>query len=460
MKPKKTKKPVLPEIYAVKKEKNSILLSRKEFLGTIGTLGAGLALAPTELFADKIMDDGALASIFKAHSNSICSICFSSDGKMLATSGRDETIKLWSIPDGRIINKVDGAANSSICFSCDNQTLFTGNSNKTIKQWSVIDGTLAETLNYHNFEITAMVCGNDERYIISGDKKTLCFYSKDKVLKKIPVSWGIQSLAISSDKKILAVGSYYDVKIVSTVDLKKIRKIKTSLPIKALALSPDGKLVAIVQENMIKIYSVYSKTISIIHCESYTGINCLSFSPDGKIIASGSSENKILLWSVSEKSLLKTLDGHDNYINSIVFSNDGTSLVSGDNHGVVRLWTMPDATPVFVLFDPAIIEETNARKVRQMGPEIITLPCGTPIPEGSYCICDCIASSRSYPGSGTICTCDTIMVPAGTALNAGWICICDTISVGTYTAPATYYSPSYKSNTYYYTTYSTYWYPN
>ncbi|WP_414587009.1 eIF2A-related protein [Scytonema sp. PCC 10023] len=62
----------------------------------------------------------------------------------------------------------------------------------------------------------------------------------------------------------------------------------------------------------------------------------VSFSPDGKIIASGSNDKTIKLWSQDGK-LLKTLEGDSDIISSIIFSPDGSKIASASD--VIKLWS-------------------------------------------------------------------------------------------------------------------------
>ena len=58
-------------------------------------------------------------------------------------------------------------------------------------------------------------------------------------------------------------------------------------------------------------------------------VHSVAFSPDGQILASGSIDNTVRLWLVSDGTLLRTLEGHTGSVLSVAFSPDGQTLASG-----------------------------------------------------------------------------------------------------------------------------------
>ncbi|KAH8696020.1 hypothetical protein BGW36DRAFT_407989 [Talaromyces proteolyticus] len=67
-------------------------------------------------------------------------------------------------------------------------------------------------------------------------------------------------------------------------------------------------------------------------------VACVVFSPDFRLVASGSDDWTIKLWDISTGVLQQTLEGHSNTIRSIVFAPDGRSVVSGSTDKTIKLW--------------------------------------------------------------------------------------------------------------------------
>jgi WD40 repeat protein len=69
-------------------------------------------------------------------------------------------------------------------------------------------------------------------------------------------------------------------------------------------------------------------------------VNCLAFSPDGKTLASGSSDATIKLWDVATGKEQATLKGHKAGVICVAFSPDGKTLASGSNRDdtTIKLW--------------------------------------------------------------------------------------------------------------------------
>ena len=83
-----------------------------------------------------------------------------------------------------------------------------------------------------------------------------------------------------------------------------------------------------------------SQEIEVITQEKILGIiTILSYSPDGSLIASGSSkDNSIKIWDLNSGKIIGKLEGHEGATTALQFSKDGTQLVSSSKDMHLFLW--------------------------------------------------------------------------------------------------------------------------
>ena len=64
----------------------------------------------------------------------------------------------------------------------------------------------------------------------------------------------------------------------------------------------------------------------------------VAFSPDGKLLASASSDKTVKLWDAQWGAVLQTLTGHLDDVTAVTFSPDSKQLASASSDKTVNLW--------------------------------------------------------------------------------------------------------------------------
>lgn len=74
--------------------------------------------------------------------------------------------------------------------------------------------------------------------------------------------------------------------------------------------------------------------------------NCVTFSPDGQLLAAASEGGTVKIWDAATGELRRELEGHQSWAGSVAFHGDGRLLATGDWNGTVRIWDLrTDAAP-------------------------------------------------------------------------------------------------------------------
>jgi WD40 repeat protein len=292
-------------------------------------------------------------------------VAFSPDGKLLAFNcwdGSGDTIRLWDVSTGRVVDYLSGGYHlESLAFGPEGEMLVSSyDDRETIKIWEVSTGTEVHTLDDHGGSI----------YVVkfSPDGHSLASASSAGAIKLRDTATGDQAfhlacstpktLAYSHDGRLLAsgCGSYSGINLWDAVTGQHVRTLDHALDeykvlswVSSLSFSPDGRLLASSAYLTIKLWETSTGRELRTLTSKAGSVLSVAFSPDGRLLASGCAGHTVSIWEAATGQEVHALSGHTGRVNCVAFNPDGQVLATGSEDMTLKLWEVETGREVRTL---------------------------------------------------------------------------------------------------------------
>jgi len=318
---------------------------------------------------------------FQGHTGEVQSVAFSPDGKsLLSGSGeygetRDYSARLWDVATGKELRRFEGHTSelTSVAFSPDGLYALTGSGDDTARLWNLSTGQEARRFEGYSQSIRAIALSTDNHYLLTGsgdNSARLWDNSSGSVVQvfRARTEGVVTSVAFSPDSRFVLTGSSdgtarlwntetgQEQRSFTGAALKNAGRFTgTVMAINSVAFSMDGRLIATgSSDQTTRVWDVATGRMMKQLGQPYTlpneplpappvAVTSIAFSPNGhQVLTARAFDPVVHLWDVTTGKQVQEFRGHvlsvAGFINAVAFSPDGSTALTGASDKTARLW--------------------------------------------------------------------------------------------------------------------------
>jgi len=301
---------------------------------------------------------GELIATLRHSEKLLYSVAFSPDGESVATAGDGRTAKIWRTQTGEVSRLLEGHSSAlrSVTYSADGRDLLTTSSDGTTRLWSADDDVTRMTLIGHLDRVsTAEFSPDGKRVVTASSDRTAKIWDRKKSFRLMSV-FDPEEVVLaqwSADgQRILTVNTVGEIRLRDASNGGVLTELATKLKdVRSAAWSTDERRVALANLSETTLFAFPSgERIAVLH--GHVGrVLALRFSPDSRLIATGSLDASVRLWNAADGAPIRALRAHSAPIRSLAFDTTGRRLATGGDDKKVFIWDVSSGTRLLEIND-------------------------------------------------------------------------------------------------------------
>jgi WD40 repeat protein len=323
----------------------------------------GMVSAESEDALYRALQTSQLQMTLSGHTNWLNDVTFSENGRYLATTGHDNTVKLWDAATGQELRTFNDHSRvvNAIAFSPDSRRLASVSNDGFVIVYDLETGDRLAVMNGNDNAINGVTFHPDSIHLAAANSNATVrvwntdtrrslyhLFGHDAPVRDVDFNQdgGYLASAAEDGRSIIwdmaTGGPIYSVNPAEDPD--------QIISATSVSFSPDGsRIITAYEDGISRVWDFKEDGLIFNLIGHASTVFDAAFSPDGLLMATSSGDGTAKVWDAASGQALYTLSGHNGPVTAVAFSPDSSRIATASQDTTAKTWNSEAGLDVLIL---------------------------------------------------------------------------------------------------------------